>query len=446
MEGGAPPSLAAAAGSSPAPFLIKTYEMVDDVSTDDIVSWGTTGRSFVVWNTTEFSRLILPIFFKHSNFSSFVRQLNTYGFHKIDPERWEFANENFLKDNKHLLKKIQRRKPVHSHSQLLSETCNSSVNSERVALEKEIQNLGKDKSSLLEKLGRYRQQQDGTKIQLQELEPLIIEIEERQLKLMHFLAKAVKNQYFLDSLVCELERSMQVSTISKKRQRPDIREVVENNFTENEVIQKLFSTRSSGHDVGQTDDRDSSNKLRLGLSPVPSINLVSDSRQGSCESGGITQNIRSREWVRSMTIRLESSFLTESLDHPGITSALTKETSSLLKHSSEEIDGHVPCYLCLSLSSSPLWTSKFRDPVSVRSGVIGRDKEANTKATTHRRNCGGDVNFSSSKEGRLTDQASTASVARINDVFWEQFLTEKPVTSDNEEACSSFRETPCEDQ
>ncbi|CAN1805868.1 Heat stress transcription factor A-2 [Linum perenne] len=52
--------------------------MVEDLKTNPIVSWTKNRDSFVVWDSHHFSKHLLPKYFKHSNFSSFIRQLNTY--------------------------------------------------------------------------------------------------------------------------------------------------------------------------------------------------------------------------------------------------------------------------------------------------------------------------------------------------------------------------------
>ncbi|KAL0452513.1 UNVERIFIED_CONTAM: Heat stress transcription factor B-2b [Sesamum latifolium] len=92
------------------PFLTKTYQLVDDRAIDDVISWNVDGSTFIVWNPTEFARDLLPKYFKHNNFSSFIRQLNTYGFRKVVPDRWEFSNDCFRRGEKKLLRDILRRK------------------------------------------------------------------------------------------------------------------------------------------------------------------------------------------------------------------------------------------------------------------------------------------------------------------------------------------------
>jgi len=99
-----------------APFVAKTYELVNDPATQHLVGWSVQHKclAFVVYDPVEFASSVLPRYFKHSNFCSFVRQLNIYGFHKIDSsEGYCFQHANFRINCPHLLKNIQRKKSSH---------------------------------------------------------------------------------------------------------------------------------------------------------------------------------------------------------------------------------------------------------------------------------------------------------------------------------------------
>ena len=63
-------------------FLVKTYDFVEEPDLDHIICWNADGNGFIVKQVNQFSEEVLPKYFKHNNFSSFVRQLNMYNFHK----------------------------------------------------------------------------------------------------------------------------------------------------------------------------------------------------------------------------------------------------------------------------------------------------------------------------------------------------------------------------
>ncbi|PWN97376.1 winged helix DNA-binding domain-containing protein, partial [Tilletiopsis washingtonensis] len=100
-------------------FVSKLYSMLEDRSIEDLIQWGPDGTAFSVANPAEFSRLVLPQWFKHSNWQSFVRQLNMYGFHKVnhtyqgnpadEVQIWEFKHASFRRGDIHALADIKRK-------------------------------------------------------------------------------------------------------------------------------------------------------------------------------------------------------------------------------------------------------------------------------------------------------------------------------------------------
>ncbi|XP_022638214.1 heat stress transcription factor A-2 [Vigna radiata var. radiata] len=200
------------------PFLTKIYDMVEDHSTDSVVSWSTSCNSFVVWDSHKFSTNILPRYFKHNNFSSFIRQLNTYGFRKVDPDRWEFANEGFLAGQRHLLKNIKRRRRV-SQSMQERGVGGACVEVGEFGLEGELERLKRDRNILMAEIVRLRHQQLNSRDQLSAMETRLQTIEKKQQKMTIFLAKALKNPSFMQQLAHKTPQSREIldAEINRKR-------------------------------------------------------------------------------------------------------------------------------------------------------------------------------------------------------------------------------------
>ncbi|XP_008813276.2 heat stress transcription factor A-5-like [Phoenix dactylifera] len=442
MEGGG-------GGGGPAPFLLKTYDMVDDSSTDDIVSWGPAKTSFVVWNPPDFSARLLPAYFKHNNFSSFIRQLNTYGFRKIDPERWEFANEDFIKGHKHLLKNIHRRKPIHSHSH----PPGSLVDSERAALEEEIERLTRERAALQADLYRFKQQQTGTKIQLDDLERRLVEMEQRQLKMIAFLQRAVQKPRFVENLakmVTSSSLSVDFKAIHKKRRLPGT------GFCQEAPENSLYDDHSSTSkpDIGHGFHTDFCHKLKLELCPAISDgNLVTVSSQSSHEDNG-SPHMKQPECGLIRTENLPLS--PQPLDLSDTGASLCPAKNLWFPGAVDEGDGHFPCHLNLTLASSSMQLDsnqyssrnsnsadhRVHNACELREAEMSRDDSLG-QAAGNIQSTSADAKAASLQEVTpCSNQEPKAPQGRTNDAFWEKFLTERPGPSDTEEASSSFRENP----
>eukprot|EP00292_Cryptomonas_paramecium_P009891 CAMPEP_0113691950 /NCGR_PEP_ID=MMETSP0038_2-20120614/18782_1 /TAXON_ID=2898 /ORGANISM="Cryptomonas paramecium" /LENGTH=271 /DNA_ID=CAMNT_0000613745 /DNA_START=340 /DNA_END=1152 /DNA_ORIENTATION=+ /assembly_acc=CAM_ASM_000170 len=96
-----------------ASFIVKLCEMLNDETGHGLVRWGDQGRSIVVDDPNGFSQIMLPRYFKHRNFPSFVRQLNLYGFRKMSQEtsKFEYQHELFVRGQEQAMRDIKRRVP-----------------------------------------------------------------------------------------------------------------------------------------------------------------------------------------------------------------------------------------------------------------------------------------------------------------------------------------------
>ncbi|XP_024994351.1 heat stress transcription factor A-1-like [Cynara cardunculus var. scolymus] len=184
------------------PFLLKCYEMVDDPSTDALISWSLANDSFIVWNEAEFTSELLPRYFKHNTFASFQRQLNIYGFRKNDTDRWEFANDGFIKDQKHLLMSINRKKasPVTAQQNVTKpKMINVSANegNKYAGLWKEVESLKTDKNTLMQELVKQRQHQKTSQAKMLVLREQLKGMEQNQQQMLSFIVVAMQSPGFL---------------------------------------------------------------------------------------------------------------------------------------------------------------------------------------------------------------------------------------------------------
>lgn len=91
-------------------FYIKLYQVVDDPSSDAIISWSEeSNNSFIIRNVGEFCTTILPKYREFGfNFSRFFSKLRPHGFQRVRgrPGLMEFGHEDFVRDSPERLKNM----------------------------------------------------------------------------------------------------------------------------------------------------------------------------------------------------------------------------------------------------------------------------------------------------------------------------------------------------
>ncbi len=65
----------------------------------DVIAWAPNGRSWRILKPRDFEVHVLPKYFEHSKFSSFVRQANGWGFRRLSQgrDRNAYYHEYFLR-------------------------------------------------------------------------------------------------------------------------------------------------------------------------------------------------------------------------------------------------------------------------------------------------------------------------------------------------------------
>lgn len=171
-------------------FIFKLYEILNNEKDNStIIHWNSSENGFVIINFENFRNILLPKHFKHHNYSSFVRQLNMYDFHKTKNDKLlEFINKRFQKNQLKMIKSIKRKKKFSENN----EEENNSLLNRKVNLpdNRHIEILSKKLNIIQEKLIEM----ENINIQLKNtVNELIIENKIREKKILIIVKRFIAN-------------------------------------------------------------------------------------------------------------------------------------------------------------------------------------------------------------------------------------------------------------
>ncbi|KAL3520156.1 hypothetical protein ACH5RR_018305 [Cinchona calisaya] len=229
-------SMRGRARSFPPPFLMKTFEIVEDPKTNSIISWSSNNTSFIIWDQVRFTTELLPKHFRHNNFSSFVYQLNNYGFKKISWEKSEYENPWFQAGKRHLLENIKRRNQLFEYETMTKQpSYGSSDDLMKDILEEQIEKLMIEQHGLKVEVQNLNQQQKEMQINFSRIKDSI--------KVVEIKKKEMASQLLVEHFIQKLREKREISrNETNKKQKID-------NFGRKEISLVLMDKRDSfgGH-------------------------------------------------------------------------------------------------------------------------------------------------------------------------------------------------------
>eukprot|EP00573_Skeletonema_grethae_P002933 CAMPEP_0201686122 /NCGR_PEP_ID=MMETSP0578-20130828/678_1 /ASSEMBLY_ACC=CAM_ASM_000663 /TAXON_ID=267565 /ORGANISM="Skeletonema grethea, Strain CCMP 1804" /LENGTH=622 /DNA_ID=CAMNT_0048170129 /DNA_START=128 /DNA_END=1996 /DNA_ORIENTATION=- len=97
-------SAASTAEEVPVTFPEKLMTVLDNDQLSDVITWLPHGKGFIILQKKKFATEVMPIYFKHSKFTSFTRKLNRWGFTRVPrgPEAGSYYHKYFQRGNHHL--------------------------------------------------------------------------------------------------------------------------------------------------------------------------------------------------------------------------------------------------------------------------------------------------------------------------------------------------------
>ncbi len=94
-----------------ATFPVKLHAILSRPDLSNIISWREDGAAFIVHHPKAFASNVLPCYFDHNNYSSFLRKVRGWGFRRIKsgPDTGSYYHQLFHRDKPHLALRLKRQ-------------------------------------------------------------------------------------------------------------------------------------------------------------------------------------------------------------------------------------------------------------------------------------------------------------------------------------------------